>query len=106
MAGRLEKLIEQRAQLDARIRDMEARRKAAERKADTRRKILAGALVLEHADINPAFGETLRALLARGLTRPHDRALFGLPEIKETFSEATESREGFSGAGGVSQQPG
>lgn len=75
---RLEKLKEQRSQLDARIRDMEARVRQQERKDDTRRKVLAGALALEHAEKDSDFGRILRELLARGLTRPRDRELFGL----------------------------
>lgn len=87
---RLEKLKEQRSQIEARIRDLEARRRAEERKRDTRRKVLAGALALEHAERDPAFGEALSRLLRDGLTRPGDRELFGLDPLPD---EAARVRE-------------
>jgi hypothetical protein len=78
-ADRLAKLLEKRAQLEARIETEKARQRQQARKEDTRRKIIAGALALEHAEQDPAFGETLRRLLMRYVERPADRALFGLP---------------------------
>lgn len=79
---RLGKLYEQRAQIAARIKQLEARTRARSRKEDTRRKIIAGALALEHASRDEAFGRTLHDLIARFVTRPHDRALFGLPPAR------------------------
>ena len=80
MAGdQLDKLREKKAQIDAKLKKLEAREKERARKADTRRKVIAGALALEHAEIDPEFGEKLRSLLARFVNRPQDRALFGLP---------------------------
>ena len=52
-ADRLKTLRERREQLDAQLRALEARNKQAERKADTRRKVIAGALALEHYEKNP-----------------------------------------------------
>jgi hypothetical protein len=70
------KLLERRARLDAQLRDLDAREKERQRKLDTRRKIIAGALVLEHAEIKADFAIELAALLNRYVTRPEDRALF------------------------------
>lgn len=75
---RLDKLYQQRAQLAARIRQLEAREKTRSRKDDARRKIIAGALALEHAERDEEFGRTLNRLIGRFVTRPQDRALFGL----------------------------
>ena len=77
-------LEEKLRQLKAREQAVEARRRTLEsrrsRKADTRRKILVGAIVLAKAE----HGEMDRALLGRwleqGLVRDDDRALFGLQD--------------------------
>jgi hypothetical protein len=47
-----------------------------ERKDDTRRKIIAGAVALEYAEQNAGFAAELAALLNQCVTRPQDRALF------------------------------
>ena len=75
---KLEALKKKRDALDAQIQAVSARQRAAERKADTRRKILAGALALEHAEKNPdsEFARKLFRLLDEYVTRPHERALF------------------------------
>ena len=82
-ADRLKTLREKREQLDAQLRALESRNKHAERKADTRRKVIAGALALEHYDKNPdsEFHRILFRLLDEYVVRPHDRALF--PELIE-----------------------
>jgi len=80
---RLETLRQKRDQLDAQLRALEARNKQAERKADTRRKVIAGALALEHFEANrdSEFGRIMFRLLDEYVVRPHDRGLFDfLPE--------------------------
>lgn len=68
------------AELETRISTLKARRdriqareNAAERKADTRRKIIVGAAVLAHAQQDANFALALREALARGITREKDR---------------------------------
>src|ERR1051325_8750951 len=75
---RLELLRQKRDQIDAQLKALEARNKQAERKADTRRKVIAGALALEHFEQNrdSEFARTLLRLLDEYVVRPHDRALF------------------------------
>jgi hypothetical protein len=82
-ADRLQTLREKREQLDAQLKALEARNKQAERKADTRRKVIAGALALEHYEKNPdsEFHRIIFRLLDEYVVRPHDRALF--PELSE-----------------------
>lgn len=73
------KLKQERAKkqkVEARLRAVEQKRKRAE---DTRRKILAGALVLELMEQDQQTRERFLARLDRYLTREDDRALFGLP---------------------------
>lgn len=86
-AEKLDALKRKRAELDAQIQAVSARQREAERKADTRRKILAGALALEHAEKNPEseFAKKLFRLLDEYVTRPHERALFPtLPAVEDT----------------------
>lgn len=90
MAGkRLEKLQAKREALEALIRQEQARQRTQERKNDTRRKVLAGAVVLEHAQHDAGFKEALDALLARLLKRPDDRALFELAPLPEGEAQET-----------------
>lgn len=81
---KLEKLLAQKAALDARIRQEQNRENEKKRKADTRRKILAGAVVLEHAERNAIYQLELKKLLGEFLTRADDRALFGLAPLPES----------------------
>ena len=64
---------EQNRNLLARLK---ARKAQAERKADTRRKILVGAVVLTKARQDPQFAAQLIQWLNEGLKAPRDRALF------------------------------
>lgn len=72
--NQIQQLLEQKKALEARQRD-------ADRKAETRRKVIVGALALEHFEKNPEsqFAKVLVRLLDEYVTRPHDRALF--PEL-------------------------
>jgi len=54
-----------------------------ERRADTRRKILVGAVVLAKIDQGVFEASVLRGWLDGALTRPDDRALFGLNGNKQ-----------------------
>ena len=47
-----------------------------QRRDDTRRKIIAGAVLLNHAATNPAFAAEVIVLLNLRVTDPRDRALF------------------------------
>ena len=72
------------AQLKAADEAIQARKVAAlirgKRSADTRRKILAGSLVLEMMEKDEKTKAHFNARLDAFLTRADDRALFGLPE--------------------------
>lgn len=74
----LEALTKQEAQLKARIQKKKAQVKGAERKKDTRRKIIAGALALEHMTHDPQFRTAMQKLIEEQVTRPEDRKLFDL----------------------------
>ena len=68
----------------------------SERKADTRRKVIAGALALEHfvANRNSEFARILFRLLDEYVVRPHDRGLFEFlspPDLLTPISEFTNA---------------
>jgi hypothetical protein len=97
-ADRLKTLRQKREQLDAQLRALEARNKQAEHKADTRRKVIFGALARQHYEKNPdsEFHRIMFRLLDEYVVRPHDRALF--PELVDADSAdpqrpATHSRD-------------
>ena len=78
---KLKKLLEQRKALDAKIQLEKKKAREKKRTKDPRRKILAGAAVLDEADKQPKFKEELYNLLGRFLTRDDDRDLFGLAAL-------------------------
>jgi hypothetical protein len=80
-ATSLKRMKQQRDALTERIRRAEAREHARRRKDDTRRKILAGAVILEQAAQHETARAELHALLAKFLTRSADRALFNLEPL-------------------------
>lgn len=75
---KLADLEKKKAQLDARIQKERAAVRQKERKRDTRRKVIAGALALEHATHDPDFGKKLKRLIREHVERPEDLALFDL----------------------------
>jgi len=82
---RIKQQEEKLKQLKALKQKQEARIRAAQSKKnradDTRRKVLAGALLLEIMDESAENNESFMKRLDKFLTRPVDRALFGLPEL-------------------------
>jgi len=79
--AKLKVLKEKHAALIARIKQEENKVRAKERKSDTRRKILAGAAVLEWAKRDNEFSSRLITELKAFLARDDDRALFSLPPL-------------------------
>jgi hypothetical protein len=81
LVERIETLQERLAQLKARQVRVEARKRSLQsrrgRAADTRRKILVGAIVLARVEQRRIPESDLRQWLDEGLTRTDDRALFG-----------------------------
>ena len=81
-ASQIAQLEERLKQLKAREQAVEARRRTLEsrraRKADTRRKILVGAVVLARVERGEIPEAELRQWLDRALVRDDDRALFEL----------------------------
>lgn len=79
LQAKLNQAKEKRRMIEARKRAVDQKKRRAD---DTRRKILVGAAVLGKVQRNEWPEEKLRAMLDAELTRPDDRALFGLPELE------------------------
>ena len=82
MSKRLEKLLEKREKLNAQIQKVRTRQTAQERKEDTRRKILLGALVKEMMEKGELDEKVMMKRLEGFLTRDIDKKLFGF-SVKE-----------------------
>lgn len=75
---RIEALRTKRAQIDAELTRLHAQSRAEERKADTRRKILIGAIILQEMEAQLEIDAWVRKLLQERLRKDRDRTLFGL----------------------------
>jgi hypothetical protein len=88
LQNRLTQLKLRQQRNDARKRALEAQR---ERKLETRRRILVGALIMRMANEGEIDPNQLRAWLDGALTRTDDRALFNLsPLAAERVSDGQE----------------
>ena len=81
---RLEKLKQRHADLQLRIRREQQKLVRNERRRDTRRKIIAGAIALAEAEVDVKWKRKLFERLDASLNRESDRELFELPaSLKE-----------------------
>ena len=76
---RRRKLQEKQARIKAELQRLDARERQAERKRETRRKILAGAMVLDRVARGEVTEKLFLADMDRFLERDQERALFDLP---------------------------
>lgn len=70
---KLADLTKRQQQLEAQRQTLIASKRSADRKSDTRRKIIVGAAVLAHAELNSDFSAILRGILSVAVQRPIDR---------------------------------
>lgn len=80
----LRNLEEKKAKLQAQFQKVAGRQKAEERKADTRRKVLAGAVILKACESDAALKETVWALLEKNIVLNKDRSVFGFAARPES----------------------
>lgn len=90
------KLLAKRAQIDAQLKIIKLRQSVQERKNDTRRKVIAGALALEHAELNEEFRTELFRLLNRYVKRSQDRSLFDLVPLANDSSDDGATKPGLA----------
>ncbi len=76
-------------QIDAQLADLTAREKLAERKRDTRRKVIMGALAGFHMRKNPNsdFAKKLASLIDEYVIGDKERSLFDLDPLPKTEAE-------------------
>jgi large subunit ribosomal protein L7/L12 len=98
------KLLEKKARIDARLKELALSEQKQKRRDDTRRKIIAGALVLEHATIKSDFAAELAGLLNRYVTRPEDRKLFDFLDDR-TPDVTPAPSEGFAAVATPPEKP-
>ena len=69
-------LQQKKQQVDAQIKATAARVRTAERKKDTRRKVILGGAVLAHMAHDATFKTAIVKLISEQVKRPEDRELF------------------------------
>lgn len=90
---RLKKLEQQQERLRLAIQRERHKLAGQERRDDTRRKILVGALILAEAEQDLAMKTRLDALLRKHLTRNDDRALFGLDPLPGNRNDTAKDEQ-------------
>jgi len=89
-AERLAELETRQRVLKDDIRAARSQVRQQERKQDTRRKIIVGAVVLMRMESDPEFAADISRMLDRAVEQPRDRALLDLPERHETPANPTQ----------------
>lgn len=82
MAKKLDELLKKREQLNAQIQKERNKLSSQQRKEDTRRKILMGALMMEMMKKGELDEILILKKLDTFLTKDIDRKLFDLPNLK------------------------
>ena len=93
LADRERSAIEYRDKLQARIDLIAARGTAQDRKDDTRRKILSGAMLYDRIQKRKLSNQKLTDWMSEFLTRDDDRALFQLAKIDKIASSEIDNTE-------------
>lgn len=81
---------ERLARKTRKVQKYESVQKARERKLDTRRKIIAGALALEHMRHDAAWRTTFMGLIDQYVEKDAERGLFGLAPLPAAASRVTK----------------
>lgn len=94
---RIEALREQKEQIEKRLAALEAKKKAQERKDETRLKIVIGAGVMADAKKHPEVMELVQEILTRATTAKRDRDFLeanGWISAAHSRPTQTEKRDG------------
>ena len=79
MSGKLDKLKAKEKELKEQIKREQSKEAQQQRKIDTRKKILVGAMLLHRVEQGQFLEAELLIMLDGFLSRDQDRAIFGLP---------------------------
>ena len=90
-ADRIRQLEEQRARINAKIQRVRSRESQEERKRETRRLILMGAMLRDRIARKDLSEKLFKADMDRFLEREQDRVLFGLPSRPVSNSKSDVS---------------
>lgn len=82
--NKIDKIQQRIEQLKEQLKKEKAKENARQRKIDTRKKILLGAMLMHWVETEEFKEADLLKGLDKFLTRNIDRALFGLPEISDS----------------------
>jgi hypothetical protein len=93
MVEAVDKLKAKRDRINARLRQLQGREKRDARKVENRKKILAGAFLLEQARRDPQVNEWMLRGLGWFLTRDDERTLFELAPRLVTDKADTAAAE-------------
>jgi hypothetical protein len=94
MSDESAKLLAKRERINARLRQLKGREKRTSKKTEDRRKILAGAFLLEQAKRDPAIAQWMTRGLAAFLVRPEERELFDMkPHLVTDKADATSPQQ-------------
>lgn len=94
-AERLARLQERQSKIKSAIDKLQAKQRIAERRKarinTSRRKIIAGAVVLKYVEENPEsdFAHQFEIMIDRAVQRAEDRALFDFPPLDAEDPEVT-----------------
>ena len=88
---RLRKIEEKQARLKAEAQRVKARARETERKRETRRLILYGAMLKDRMARGEVPEKVILADMDKFLTRDHERALFGLPPRQNREKEGPQA---------------
>jgi len=91
MTTKLKKLEQQQARIKLQIAKEKKKGQVQNRKQDTRRKILVGAVALEEMKKDVKLKSQIDKLLELNLTRSNDRELFDLLPIKEKKAASNDA---------------
>tara|TARA_R110002049_G_scaffold148242_2_gene311168 strand:- start:26798 stop:27058 length:261 start_codon:yes stop_codon:yes gene_type:complete len=78
----LDRLNQRRERIIRQLATIKHKTKLADRKVETRKKILIGAMILQRVNNDSAMKERLLTQLDPFLIKPSDRKIFGLPQIE------------------------
>ena len=93
MQSKIETLKKKKEQIEARIKNMEAKEKSKAKKLDTRRKILIGVMVMEQMEKDEIVKKKILMNLDGFLTRPMDRMLFDLDASQSSRERGPEKQQ-------------
>ena len=91
--SRREKLELAIAQKHEQLKNLNAQERVKERKRETRKKIVAGGIVLQHAQDDIQFKTVIDRLLNQFVTNDNDRDLFNLPANIQSSQDKEEGAQ-------------